>query len=503
MAFDPMATLREWKQKVARLQERWRGARQENEQLRKEIEQLRRREKQLEQEREQLHQERERLRREQERLREENEKLKRQLEEAQRAAKRQAAPFSRDTRNPNPKTPGRKPGLAYGQRYRKPIPENFDEVIAVPAPKHCCCGGELEVERIESQLAGSSSGANAFLIEGKDLTSAGVLACVCRVRIGKQRTDAGSTMTLSFPLPSARKNPRPVSPRLRFCGRLFSGEELGLMRELAGDYAGLGVTEMARTVCELLDWKRANGRLKHQECRQLLEHLRDQGWLKLPRLRNSGPRGPRQIQLSEASAPQARVESSAGEFEPLELRLVESRAESQLWTELIERYHYLGHRVPVGANLRYLVRSGQRGAGVLACLLWSSPAWKMAARDEWIGWNSEQRARNLQLVVNNGRFLVLPWVRVKGLASKILAQSARQLPIDWEHRYGNRPWLLETLVDAQRFHGTCYRAANWIHVGQTSGRGRMDREHKTHGQAVKDIYLYPLARNTRQRLCMG
>jgi hypothetical protein len=275
------------------------------------------------------------------------------------------------------------------------------------------------------------------------------------------------------------------------------------MREIARDYAGLAVTEIARTVCELLEWKRANGQLKDQECRQLLEYLRDQGWLRLPAVRNSGPRGPRQIRLGEASAPRARVEGSAGEFEPLELQLVERRQESQLWTELIERHHYLRYRVPVGANLRYLVRSPRSGEQVLACLLWSSPAWKMAARDQSIGWNAEQRAHNLQLIVNNSRFLVLPWVHIQGLASKILAQSARQLPIDWEQRYGYRPLLLETLVDAQRFRGTCYRAANWLHVGQTSGRGRMDREHKTHGQAVKDIYLYPLARNARQRLCVG
>ena len=275
------------------------------------------------------------------------------------------------------------------------------------------------------------------------------------------------------------------------------------MREIARDYAGLAVTEIARTVCELLEWKRANGRLKDQECRQLLEYLRDQGWLRLPAVRNSGPRGPRLIRLGEASAPQARVQGSAGEFEPLELQLVQRRQESQLWTELIERHHYLRYRVPVGANLRYLVRSPRSGEQVLACLLWSSPAWKMAARDQSIGWNAEQRAHNLQLIVNNSRFLVLPWVHIQGLASKILAQSARQLPIDWEQRYGYRPLLLETLVDAQRFRGTCYRAANWLHVGQTSGRGRMDREHKTHGQAVKDIYLYPLARNTRQRLCVG
>jgi hypothetical protein len=293
---------------------------------------------------------------------------------------------------------------------------------------------------------------------------------------------------------------RSVPAFLCFCGRRFSGQELKLIAEIAGDYAGLAVTEMARTICELLDWKRANGRLKDQECRQLLEQLRDQGWFELPGVRNSGPRGPRQIKLSAASAPQARVEGSAEEFEPLQFEVVKKGKESQLWTELIERHHYLRYRVPVGANLRYLVRSRQKGAGVVACLLWSSPAWKMAPRDEWIGWNAEQRARNLQLIVNNSRFLVLPWVQVKGLASKILAQSARQLPIDWECRYGYRPLLLETLVDAMRFRGTCYRAANWIPVGQTQGRGRMDRERRAQGLAPKDIYLYPLCRNAQQRL---
>jgi hypothetical protein len=273
------------------------------------------------------------------------------------------------------------------------------------------------------------------------------------------------------------------------------------MREITKNYAGLAVTEMARTLCELLDWKRQTGRLKDLECRQLLEHLAAQGWLQLPPVRRLGRRGPRHVRLTEASAAQATIEGTAGEFEPLELRVVDSQQERRLWMELMERHHYLKYRVPVGANLRYLVRSGQRKGVVLACLLWSSPAWKMAARDEWIGWNAEQRTCQLQLIVNNSRFLVLPWVHVKGLASKILAQSARQLPTDWGQRYGYRPLLLETLVDAQRFRGTCYRAANWIRVGQTSGRGRMDREHKAHGQAVKDIYLYPLTRNLRQRLC--
>lgn len=283
-----------------------------------------------------------------------------------------------------------------------------------------------------------------------------------------------------------------------FCGRTFTAQEVELMRGVAQECPGLGVTEIARTVCELLEWKRPNGRLKNHECRQLLERLAAEGVLRLPALRKLGGRGPRRVDTSQLRLEPEAVECAASECEPLELALVEGAAESRLWREHVERYHYLGCRVPFGSNLRYWVRNRGRE---LACLLWISPAWKMKPRDRWIGWSDEQRQRNLQGIVNNGRFLILPWVRVKGLASKILALSARQLPTDWESHYGHRPLLLETLVDAGRFRGTCYRAANWIYLGQTAGRGRMDREHKAHGQAVKDIYVYPLVRDAKQRLC--
>lgn len=285
-----------------------------------------------------------------------------------------------------------------------------------------------------------------------------------------------------------------------FCGRRFTAQEIELMRVVARDYAGLGVTEIARTVCELLAWTRPNGGLKNHECRQLLERLAEEGVLTLPALRKLGGRGSRRANLSQPPSEPESVECAAKECEPLELALVEGEGESRRWREQVERYHYLGCRVPFGANLRYWVRNRDRE---LACLLWTSPAWKMQARDAWIGWNDEQRKRNLQSIVNNGRFLILPWVHVKGLASKILALSARQLPRDWGSRYGHTPLLLETLVDGNRFRGTCYRAANWIYVGQTAGRGRMDREHKAHGQAVKEVFVYPLVRDARQRLCEG
>ncbi len=236
---------------------------------------------------------------------------------------------------------------------------------------------------------------------------------------------------------------------LTFCGRTFTAGELELMRQITVEFSALGVTEISRTVCELLEWKRPNGGLKNHECRQLLERLAAAGHLQLPALRKRGGWGPR------------RADVSAPCLDP----------------------------VP---------RDRHRE---LACLLWTSPAWKMQARDAWVGWSDEQRQRNLQSIVNNGRFLILPWVRIQGLASKILALSARQMPQEWETRFGHRPLLLETLVDAARFRGTCYRAANWLHVGQTAGRGRMDREHKAHGRAVKDVYVYPLVRDARQRLC--
>ena len=289
-----------------------------------------------------------------------------------------------------------------------------------------------------------------------------------------------------------------LSESLTFCGRTFGSDELGLMRQIAREFSALGVTEIARTVCELLEWTRPGGGLKNHECRQLLERLQVEGFLELPELRRHGGRGPRRPDISGACPAPAPLACAASVGEPLELVLVEGRADSHQWRAQMERHHYLGCCVPFGANLRYWVRHGDRE---LACLLWTSPAWKMQARDEWIGWNDEQRRQNLQAVVNYGRFLILPWVQVKGLASKILALSARLMPRDWETRYGRRPLLLKTLVDTARFRGTCYRAANWIQVGQTTGRGRMDREHAAHGGAVKDIYVYPLARDARKQLC--
>jgi hypothetical protein len=288
---------------------------------------------------------------------------------------------------------------------------------------------------------------------------------------------------------------------LIFGGRNFSVAELEQMREVVSQFGALGLTEISRTVCELLEWKRPNGGLKNLECRQLLECLCAQGLLNLPELRRTKPRGPQRVHRTVRSEVQPEMGGSAGQYEPLRLQLLEGEGagDSALFREYIDRYHYQRYRVPFGAHARYLVRSERCGGQVLACLLWTSPAWKLAARDQWIGWSAPQRVQNLQRIVNHSRFLILPWVRVKGLASKILAHCAHQVPVDWGRLYGYRPLLLETLVDSQRFRGTCYQAANWIRLGMTQGRGRMDRHHQAQG-TPKELYVYPLCRHVAQRL---
>ena len=297
--------------------------------------------------------------------------------------------------------------------------------------------------------------------------------------------------------------PRIIYP-ITFNGRTFSVEDLGLIQTLTRDCAGLPRTELAYTLCELLDWRRPTGKLKNHEGRRLLEHLATKGLVALPPVR--GPwahRGPRATPRSAQGAPGPDLVGSVRELTPLVLEVVPPGRHglSRLWRELIGRYHYLGDRVPVGATLRYVVRSARQPDQVLACLGWTSAAWRIAARDRWIGWTDAQRRRALPYVVNNSRFLLLPWVHVPDLASHILGRCARQLPGDWASRYGVRPLLLETLVDPARFQGTCYRAANWRPLGQTVGRGRMDRANVLAGHAPKAVYVYPLGRDVLERLC--
>jgi hypothetical protein len=285
-----------------------------------------------------------------------------------------------------------------------------------------------------------------------------------------------------------------------FCGREFSAAELGLIREVVASCAGLSRMELAHTVCELVDWTRPAGGLKARECREFLERLDAQGRLRLPAKRATKPLGARtRVPRTAAGAPGAPLEGDVGAVAPIGLEPVRAPAQRQLFRELVGRYHYLGHAVPFGAQLRYLVWASRPARAVVGCVQFSSPAWRMAVRDQWIGWDDGTRRGNLQRIVNNSRLLLLPWVRVRNLASTVLALAARAVVRDWPAHYGVAPLLLETLVDRHRYRGTCYRAANWIELGLTTGRGRRARAPGA-APAPKAVLVYPLVPDARPRL---
>ena len=292
---------------------------------------------------------------------------------------------------------------------------------------------------------------------------------------------------------------KPISET--FCGQVVSKDQLYEIDEIVSTFPKLSRAELANTICEIFSWKRPTGKLKAIECRQFLERLDAKGIIQLPACRKQYAKGTKtNISRSKQADPQATVSVKLRELFPLLLAKVKTREQRQLWYEYIDRYHYLGYQLPFGAQLRYFIQSGKRHAVILGCLQFSSPAWKMAPRDEWIQWTDEQRKSNLQKIINNSRFLIFPWVKVKNLASSVLALAVKTVPDDWQSCYGYRPVLMETLVDQKRFKGTCYKAANWTYVGSTTGRGRMDRENKRHGMAVKEIYVYPLYNRFRQEL---
>lgn len=284
-----------------------------------------------------------------------------------------------------------------------------------------------------------------------------------------------------------------------FCGRPVSAQELEVVKAVTCDCAGLSRTELANTLCEILDWRRPNGKLKTVECRTFLEELDAQSILQLPKGRSGRPRGSRTC-ASGGDAEETVLLGKKSEFGPIEIVPVASKDDNARWRAMVDRSHYLGHKVPFGAHIRYFIRVHRPEPVMVGCLQFSSPAWRMAARDRYLGWSEAARRANLQKVIANSRFLILPTVQIKNLASSVLSLAAARIASDWESRFSIRPLLLETLVDPARFSGTCYRAANWIEAGQTTGRGRNDREHQRHGESPKTVFLYPLAKDAVQRM---
>jgi len=287
-----------------------------------------------------------------------------------------------------------------------------------------------------------------------------------------------------------------------FCGREFTNKEISLIQEVVAICGGISRYELANTVCELLEWKRPSERLKTRECNEFLELLESKGALTLPEKKRKRQTGSQKIiPENPCRQPKSILSGSVEEFTPLEIQRVQNRDQRDLFKELIGRYHYLGYAMPFGARLQYLVYVNRPHREVVGCVQFSSPAWRMRARDEWIGWTETRRKAALQQVVNNSRFLIL--ARIQNLASMILSCTLRELRGDWERQYGLKPLLVETLVDQQQFHGGCYRASNWTELGKTTGRGRMDRANERHGAQVKTILVYPLVKNAVHQLREG
>lgn len=285
----------------------------------------------------------------------------------------------------------------------------------------------------------------------------------------------------------------------RFCGREFSKEEVSLIQEIIQSCGGISRTELANTVCELLGWKRPAGKLKGRECRDLLERLESQGLFSLPQRQSPGATGPRRsIAPAEPTEAESHLTGSVEAFTPLDVEWCGTQEQRALFRDLLSRHHYLGYAMPYGARLQYLIYVTRPCREVVGCVQFSSPAWRMKVRDQWIGWDDATRAARLQHVVNNSRLLVIP--RIRNLASMALAAVIRRLRSDWQEHYAVDPWLAETLVDRSRFHGGCYVAANWRRLGDTSGRGRMDPTHQRHGARVKTVMVYPLVKNAARLL---
>ena len=275
--------------------------------------------------------------------------------------------------------------------------------------------------------------------------------------------------------------------------------DIGLIEKLLAEHPAWGRKCLSVRLCELWDWRGPHGQLKDMACRTLLLRLERAGRIVLPprqrastnAFRNRVPRW-----VAHGTEP---IATALKSLLPLQIRVLTPGSEGDaLFRCLLAHYHYLGYQNSVGENLRYLVHSRQ--GEPLACVLFGSAAWKLAARERFIGWSTQARAARLSSLTNNTRFLILPWVQVPHLASHILGRIARRLSADWMAKYGHALYLLETFVERDRHRGICYQAANWTWVGQTRGRTRNDRAHTLHAP-LKDIYLYPLQRDFREALC--
>ena len=281
-------------------------------------------------------------------------------------------------------------------------------------------------------------------------------------------------------------------------GKVLSQDDVNRLQLLINSNRNDGRRTLSRRICESFQWVQPNGHLQDVACRDIMLKLEGLKLLTLPPRKIKARNNRQQIKppVLELPLEEVPVIGRLGQYPPCRLISVSGQKESNYWNALIHRHHYLGYRPMVGRSLKYWIRLGNQDVGVIG---WGSPSWKLASRDEFIGWSVAAREKNLQGIANNTRFLIFPWVHVKYLASHVLALCARQVPVDWRVRYGGELTMFETFVDATRYRGTCYKAANWIYVGKTKGRGKLGPAGKQ-TVPIKDIWLYPLCRRFKGHL---
>lgn len=281
---------------------------------------------------------------------------------------------------------------------------------------------------------------------------------------------------------------------MRYCGREFGPNELTWIAQCMEEHPGISRKQLSERFCIHFGWFKPDGGLKDMSCRVAMLRMMRDGHIELPVPQGKHYPKRRCSPRSLLGEPQREIHKKAGELS-LRFDLV-TRPRSSLWNELIDRYHYLGFTPLAGAQLRYFIESQH---GTVALMSFSAAAWKTAPRDEFIGWDRQRRRENLQMVVNQSRFLILPWVHSHNLSSRLLGMATRRLADDWQARYNYRPVLVESFVQKNKFAGTSYKAAGWSCVGETQGRGKLGRW-KPGAVPVKTVWLKPLTRNFRERL---
>lgn len=288
----------------------------------------------------------------------------------------------------------------------------------------------------------------------------------------------------------------------RYRGRVITAAEVEFIRQLIAEHPQTNRRQLSLRLCEAWGWKQANGTLRDMVCRGLLLELQRAGRLELPPASHvhRNPSARRVTEGSKALAPllldTTPLEAPLRALRPLEFQQVRRTPEEPLFNYLVAEYHPLGYARPVGEHLKYLVYAAGRP---IACLAWSSAPRHLGPRDRFIGWAAEVRRRNLRFLAYNPRYLILPWVRVPHLASHVLGLMARRIAGDWERLYGHPIYFLETFVDRERYRGTCYRAANWVVMGWTTGRGKNDQTHRPN-RSLKEVLGYPLVKDFRARM---